>query len=99
MNPEFQHNYVQTIEYIFILGLLIISIITFIFYKNKNQRLLGMLPLLALFAHQVEEYVLSSLILGEIFITSSIGHTAAEWTPLAPLRLVYVLLSNLQNQR
>jgi len=67
MNPEFQHNYVQTIECIFILGLLIISIITFIFYKNKNQRLLGILPLLALFAHQVEEYVLSSLILGDFY--------------------------------
>ena len=67
MNPEFQHNYVQTIECIFILGLLIISIITFIFYKNKNQRLLSILPLLALFAHQVEEYVLSSLILGDFY--------------------------------
>ena len=67
MNPEFQHNYVHTIESIFILGLLIISMITFIFYKNKNERLLGILPLLALLAHQVEEYVLSSLILGDFY--------------------------------
>ena len=88
MNPEFQHNYVQTIEYIFILGLLIISIITFIFYKNKNQRLLGMLPLLALFAHQVEEYVLSSLILGNFYHFLNWAHRIGM--DISPLEVITI---------
>ena len=67
MNPLYQDSYVQFMESIFIGGFILITIIIFVLYRKKSDYLLASLPLFALFSHQVEEYVLSPLILGESY--------------------------------
>jgi len=65
MNPEFKHQYIQSIEIVFIVGFILALSFSYYLYKKKNERLIASLPLLSLFAHQVEEYVLSPIILGD----------------------------------
>ena len=67
MNPLYQHSYVQFMESIFIGGFILLSIIVFSLYRKKSNYLLASLPLFALLSHQVEEYVISPLILGESY--------------------------------
>jgi hypothetical protein len=65
MNSEFQHQYIQSIELLFIIGLILSSFLSYYLYKRKYERFIASLPLLSLFAHQVEEYVLSPIVLGD----------------------------------
>ena len=65
MNPEFQHQYIRSIEIVFVVGFIIALSFSYYFYKKKNERFIASLPLLSLFAHQLEEYVLSPIILGD----------------------------------
>ena len=65
MNSEFQHQYIQSIELVFIIGLILASFLSYYLYKRKHERFIASLPLLSLFAHQVEEYILSPIILGD----------------------------------
>jgi len=65
MNPEFQHQYIQSIELLFIIGLILSSFLSYYLYIKKHERFIASLPLLSLFAHHVEEYVLSPIILGD----------------------------------
>ena len=65
MNPEFQHQYIQSMEIVFIVGLVLALSFSYYLYKKQSERLIASLPLLSLLAHQVEEYVLSPIILGD----------------------------------
>ena len=65
MNTEFQHQYIQSMEIVFLIGFILALSFSCYLYKKQNERLIASLPLLSLFAHQVEEYVLSPLILGD----------------------------------
>jgi len=65
MNPLFQHPYVLNMQYIFLFGLLAASIVLFILKRKNSPYLLSALPLLALTFHQVDEYLLSPLVLGD----------------------------------
>jgi hypothetical protein len=65
MNPEFQHQYIQSMEIVFVFGFILTLSFSYYSYKKKNEHFITSLPLLSLFAHQVEEYVLSPIILGD----------------------------------
>ena len=65
MNPEFQHQYIQSMEIVFIVGFILALSFSYYLHKKQNERFITSLPLLSLFAHQVEEYVLSPIILGD----------------------------------
>ena len=65
MNPEFQHQYIQSMEIVFIVGFTLALSFSYFLKKKQDERLIASLPLLSLFAHQVEEYVLSPIILGD----------------------------------
>ena len=65
MNPEFQHIYVLTMQNIFLLGFIIALLITIVLKRKNSDYFLTSLPLLALTAHQVEEYIVSPLLFGD----------------------------------
>ena len=65
MNPLFQHPFVLNMQYIFLFGLLAASIVFFILKRKNSPYLLSALPLFALTFHQVDEYLLSPLVLGD----------------------------------
>ena len=67
MNPEFQHHYIQSMEIVFIVGFILALSFSYFLKKKQDERLIASLPLLSLFAHQVEEYVLSPIILGDYY--------------------------------
>ena len=67
MNPDFQHQYIQYMEIVFVVSFILALSFSYYLYKKKNERLIASLPLLSLFAHQVEEYVLSPIILGDYY--------------------------------
>ena len=65
MNPFFQHPYVLNMQYIFLSGLLVACSVLFLLKRKNSPYLLSALPLLALTFHQVDEYLLSPLLLGD----------------------------------
>jgi len=65
LNPLFQHPYVLNMQYIFVLGLLAACSALFMLKRKKSSYLISALPLLALTFHQVDEYLLSPLLLGD----------------------------------
>ena len=65
MNPEFQHVYILTMQNIFLFGFLISLLISIVLkIKNSNYFLTSLL-LFSVTAHQVEEYIISPLLLGD----------------------------------
>ena len=65
MNPLFQHPYVLNMQYIFVLGLLAACLVLFLLKRKNSSYLISALPLFALTFHQVDEYLLSPLLLGD----------------------------------
>ena len=52
-------------EIVFIVGFILAVSFSYYFKQKQNERFIASLPLLSLFTHQVEEYVLSPIILGD----------------------------------
>ena len=65
MNPEFQHAYVIRMHNIFLFGFLISLLLTIVLKRKNSDYFLTSLPLFAVTAHQVEEYIISPLLLGD----------------------------------
>ena len=84
MNPLFQHPYVLNMQCIFLFGLLAASIVLFILKRKNSPYLLSALPLFALTFHQVDEYLLSPLVLGDDYHFLNWAHrSGVDITPNA----------------
>jgi hypothetical protein len=64
MNPFFQDPLVLSMQNVFLAAFLIVSIILILLKRKESPYLLSILPLFALTFHQVDEYILSPLLLG-----------------------------------
>lgn len=64
MNPLFQDQLVLSMQNVFLLGLLAASITLILLKRRKSSYFLSALPLFVLTFHQVDEYILSPLLLG-----------------------------------
>ena len=65
MNPEFQNAYVLIMQNIFLFGFLISLLMAIVLKRKNSDYFLTSLPLFAVTAHQVEEYIISPLLLGD----------------------------------
>jgi len=64
VNPDYQHLYVQAMEGYFAFGLVVASALMIYFYRRKSIFWIPLLPLFVLFAHEVDEYLLSPALFG-----------------------------------
>ena len=64
MNPFFQDPLVLSMQNVFLAAFLLVSIILILLKRKESPYLLSILPLFALTFHQVDEYILSPLLLG-----------------------------------
>ena len=67
MNPLFEHEYVLTMQNIFLLALGIATVILIWLKRNNSPYFLTSLPLFVLTFHQVEEYIIAPALLGEAY--------------------------------
>ena len=65
MNPLFQNSLVLGMQNVFLITFLIVSIILILLKRKESPYLLSILPLFVLSFHQVDEYILSPLLLGD----------------------------------
>ena len=67
MNPLFEHEYVLTMQNIFLLGLVTATVILIWLKRNKSPYFLTSLPLFVITFHQVEEYIIAPAFLGDAY--------------------------------
>ena len=65
MNPLFDHSYVISMQYVFLLGLFISAVVIFFLKRNESSYLLAALPIFVITFHQVDEYLISPYFFGE----------------------------------
>lgn len=98
MNPLFDHSYVISMQYVFLLGLLISTVTIFFLKRNESTYLLAALPIFALTFHQVDEYLISPYLFGEEYHFLNWAYrSGVDVTPLAvvTINLVGYLIATL----
>ena len=65
MNPLFEHPSVISMQYIFLLGLAVSSLIILLLKRKDSIYLLAAFPIFVITFHQVDEYLLSPFFMGE----------------------------------
>ena len=65
MNPLFEHPYVISMQYVFLLGLLVATLLIFFLKRKESSYLMAALPFFVITFHQVDEYILSPFFMGD----------------------------------
>lgn len=90
MNPLFQHPYVLSMQCVFLAGLLAASFLLILLKRKSNPYLLAILPLFVLTFHQVDEYILSPLLLGNEY--HFLNWSFRSGIDISPLEVVIINL-------
>lgn len=65
MNPLFEHPNVISMQYVFLLGLLVAVLLIFLLKRKESPYFIAAFPFFVLTFHQVDEYILSPFFMGD----------------------------------
>ena len=84
MNPVFEHPFVTSMQYVFLLGLFVASCILFVLKRKESPYFLAALPIFILTFHQVDEYLISPFLFGnEYHFLNWAYRSGVDISPLA----------------